>query len=188
MVKKIIKQDLEIVNVVCSGEIPVEESIDLEAVVELLNAPSKPYGISGKVIELEEGEITLYKNGNFIIRSKSKEALEKTLNSFISKLSQIGIDYTKTELYFHIDTICASGKLYQIKDNDFTSWIATKLYHQSFFTLEEIVDSNEYILTYRRDDTEVSIDNDGNVILIGRDEDKVERNFTKLVEELRKVV
>lgn len=175
------KTELEIVNVVCSGEIPVEEGIDLEKVVEGLDVPSKPHGKSGKDIELEDGGITLYKSGKFIIRSKNEETLEKTQDEFIEKLAKLGFDFEREDYGFDISNFVGSGQLNR----------SVNLNKLSFaMGLEDTDYEGEQFsgLIYRGYSISVTIYSNGEVILLGADtrEELEDVFYNQLVEDIQK--
>lgn len=105
------KTEFEIVNVVCSGAIPVEEGINLDEVVSDMGYPFKEHGKSGKDIEFEQGGMTLYESGKCIIRANNEDKLFKTQEDFVEALSNIGFDFDIEEYNFEISNFVGYGKL-----------------------------------------------------------------------------
>lgn len=104
------KTSLEIVNVVCSGAIPVE-GIELDEVVSDMGFPAKEHGKSGKDIEFENGGMTLYESGKCIIRANNEEKLEATQEEFVEALSDIGFEFDIEDYNFVISNFVGYGKL-----------------------------------------------------------------------------
>lgn len=176
------KTEFEIVNVVCSGAIPVENGINLEEVVSDMGFPAKDHGKSGKDIEFEQGGMTLYESGKCIVRANNENKLEDTQDEFVEALSKIGFDFDKSDYNFEISNFVGYGQLNRSID---LNKLALAM------GLEDTDYEGEQFsgLIYRGYPISATFYSNGKVILLGADSrEQIEHIFyDKVVEDIQDI-
>lgn len=173
------KPELEIVNVVGSGQVPIE-SLDLNALASDISAEIKKHDGSGMDFIFENGNLTLYASGKYIIRAESEDQVYNTHKELLDEFDRLGITDSEDEIEFEIYNFVGYGRL-----NRSLNLIKLTI----AFGLEQTDYEPEQFpaLIYRNYPVAVLIYENGKVILPGApSRELVEETFQKLITDIEK--
>ena len=175
------KPELEIVNVVGSGELPFD-GLNLEQLAEDIDAEVKEHEGSGKDFVFENGGLTLYDSGKYIIRAANEELVYATHNGLLDELLDLDLPIgIRDDIKFEICNFVGHGKLNRSVDLIKLS-IAFGLENTEYETEQfPALISREY-------DVVTLIYGNGNVILPGAStKEELERVFSELVADIEDI-
>jgi transcription initiation factor TFIID TATA-box-binding protein len=172
------KPELEIVNVVGSGEIPIE-ALELDAIASDVSADIKDNEGSGTYFIFENGNVTLYGSGKYIILAGSEEQVHDTHEELLDEFNRLEIIDSEDEIEFELYNFVGYGRL-----NRSLNLIKLAI----AFGLEKTDYEPEQFpaLIYRDYPVAVLIYENGKVVLPGGpSRELIEETFQKLIEDIK---